>query len=296
MLFFWVRILKVCPMTLKIEEVLSKAVLSINNISDTPRLDAEIILAFVLKLSRFDLFTRKNEFMNEIDILKFEKLVKRRAASEPVAYITGEKAFFEDVFKVDSRVLIPRPETEFLVMKAIDHLKKYSEKPAVLDICTGCGCVGLSILRVVECNITLSDISTDALDVARINAKRLFPENENIQIINSDLFQNIEEKYDVITANPPYLSENDMKDFVLGSLEFEPVSAFFGGEKGIEMTLDIIRKAADLLKPGGLLMLELGYEGSVFIKDQKDMELVELVKDYNGINRVAVFSLRRLDM
>ncbi|HNW83448.1 MAG TPA: peptide chain release factor N(5)-glutamine methyltransferase [bacterium] len=277
-------------MNLKIEDVLSKAVLSINNISDTPRLDAEIILALVLRLSRFDLFTRRHEFINEIDILKFEELVKRRMNSEPVAYITGEKAFFEDVFKVDKRVLIPRPETEFLVMKAIDYLKKYKNRPSVLDICTGSGCAGLSILRVVDCDITLSDISNDALDVVKINARRLFPENESIKIINSDLFQNIEEKYDVITANPPYLSENDMKNFVKGSLEFEPVSAFYGGRLGIELTRKIIRDAKDFLKSDGLLMIELGYEGSAFIKDQKEMKLIELVKDYNGIDRVAVLS------
>ncbi|HPS30450.1 MAG TPA: peptide chain release factor N(5)-glutamine methyltransferase [bacterium] len=277
-------------MNLKIEDVLSKAVLSINNISDTPRLDAEIILALVLRLSRFDLFTRRHEFINEIDILKFEELVKRRMNSEPVAYITGEKAFFEDVFKVDKRVLIPRSETEFLVMKAIDYLKKYKNRPSVLDICTGSGCAGLSILRVVDCDITLSDISNDALDVVKINARRLFPENESIKIINSDLFQNIEEKYDVITANPPYLSENDMKNFVKGSLEFEPVSAFYGGRLGIELTRKIIRDAKDFLKSDGLLMIELGYEGSAFIKDQKEMKLIELVKDYNGIDRVAVLS------
>lgn len=277
-------------MNLKIEDVLSKAVLSINNISDTPRLDAEIILALVLRLSRFDLFTRRHEFINEIDILKFEELVKRRMNSEPVAYITGEKAFFEDVFKVDKRVLIPRPETEFLVMKAIDYLKKYKNRPSVLDICTGSGCAGLSILRVVDCDITLSDISNDALDVVKINARRLFPENESIKIINSDLFQNIEEKYDVITANPPYLSENDMKNFVKGSLEFEPVSAFYGGRLGIELTRKIIRDAKNFLKSDGLLMIELGYEGSAFIKDQKEMKLIELVKDYNGIDRVAVLS------
>jgi len=277
-------------MNLKIEDVLSKAVLSINNISDTPRLDAEIILALVLRLSRFDLFTRRHEFINEIDILKFEELVKRRMNSEPVAYITGEKAFFEDVFKVDKRVLIPRSETEFLVMKAIDYLKKYKNRPSVLDICTGSGCAGLSILRVVDCDITLSDISNDALDVVKINARRLFPENESIKIINSDLFQNIEEKYDVITANPPYLSENDMKNFVKGSLEFEPVSAFYGGRLGIELTRKIIRDAKDFLKSDGLLMIELGYEGSAFIKDQKEMRLIELVKDYNGIDRVAVLS------
>lgn len=283
-------------MKLKIDEVLSQTSVLLKNISETPELDAEIILAHVLKISRFDLLLKRKDFISDENINKFQEYIDRRHNSEPVAYITGEKSFFEDVFKVDKRVLIPRPETEFLVMKAIDHLKTYSEKPAVLDICTGCGCVGLSILRVVECNITLSDISLDALNVAKINAGELFPENDSISFVKSDLFENISGKYDVITANPPYLSEKDMKDFVLGPLEFEPVSAFFGGKKGIEMTLDIIRNAADLLKPDGLLIIELGYEGSKFIKDQSDMELVELVRDYNNIDRVAVFSLHKPDM
>lgn len=281
---------------MKIDDILSKAVLSLNSLSETPKLDAEMILSFVLKISRFDLFARRAEFIEEKDRFLFEQLIKRRQDHEPVAYITNEKAFFEDIFYVDRRVLVPRPETEFLVTETIHHLEKFHKKPSVLDICCGSGCVGLSVLRVVDCEMTLSDISDDALDVAKINAKKLFPEKNDVKIINSDLFKNIEEKYDVITANPPYLSQNDMKEFVKGPLTFEPVSALFGGFTGIEVTEKIIEQAAEYLSCNGVLIIELGFEGSRFLKNTEKLNINKIVKDYSGIDRVAVFSLRKPGM
>lgn len=279
-------------MNLKIEDILSKAASSLNNFSETPKLDAEIIMCFVLKISRFELFVKKHEFIDEKDVLFFEQLISRRKIFEPVAYITGEKPFFEDVFKIDKRVLIPRPETEFLVMEAVDHLKKYKKKPAVLDICCGCGCVGLSILRVIECSLTLSDISQNALDVAKINAEKLFPENENIKNIKSDLFENIKGKYDVITANPPYLSEKDMETFIKGSLKYEPRNALFGGKNGFEITQKIIEQSADFLNPDGILAVELGFEGFSKINTVYKLIPHKIVKDYSGIDRIAVFTFK----
>lgn len=280
-------------MTLKIEEILSQASVKIGNISETPLLDAEMILANVLKISRFDLILKRKESISIQDHTKFQNDLNRRTNFEPVAYITGEKAFFEDVFYVDRRVLIPRPETEFLVLKAIEHLKKTEKKCDVLDICCGSGCVGLSILRVMDCNLTLSDISEDALDVSRINAEKLFPEGKDIRFIKSDLFSSISEKFDVITANPPYLSKSDMEKYVTGAMAFEPAAAFYGGESGIEKTIEIIDASFDFLKPQGILILELGHEGAGYIKDLRNIKGLEIINDYSGIERVAVISPRR---
>ena len=280
-------------MTLKIEELLFQAAGSIRNVSETPELDAEIILAYVLKISRFDLLLKRNEIICDENISKYQEAVKRRVNLEPVAYITGEKAFFEDVFYVDRRVLIPRPETEFLVIRAIEHIKKTGKKCDVLDICCGSGCAGLSILRVMDCNLTLSDISEDALPVAKINAKRLFPQNNGISFIKSDLFSSISGKFDVITANPPYLSNSDMEKYVTGAMAFEPATAFYGGETGIEITLEIIKNSVDFLKPQGILILELGYEGAGYLKESAKIENLEIIKDYSGIERVAVINPRR---
>ncbi|HNW16128.1 MAG TPA: protein-(glutamine-N5) methyltransferase, release factor-specific, partial [bacterium] len=130
-------------MTLTISNLILKYSKELENISDSPRLDVEIMLSRVLNLSRFDLLMKANDSTDIVDEKRFAELLKRRMNFEPVAYIINEKPFFEDVFYVDSRVLIPRPETEFLVMEAITHLKSYEKMPAVLDICCGSGCVGL---------------------------------------------------------------------------------------------------------------------------------------------------------
>ncbi|HSW60764.1 MAG TPA: peptide chain release factor N(5)-glutamine methyltransferase [bacterium] len=281
-------------MTLTISNLIHKYSKELENISDSPRLDVEIMLSRVLNLSRFDLLMKANDSIDSVDEKRFAELFERRMNFEPVAYIINEKPFFEDVFYVDSRVLIPRPETEFLVMEALDHLKSYEKRPNVLDICCGSGCAGLSVLRVIDCDLTMSDISKDALDVTAVNVEKLFPGRENVKLVQSDMFENIREKQDVIIANPPYLSTSDMTGFVKGELIYEPVSAFFGGEDGFEFTEKLLNAAGGYLNTGGMIAVELGFEGSKFIKDvYGKIELQKIKKDYNGIDRVAIFNLCR---
>jgi release factor glutamine methyltransferase len=281
-------------MILTINHLIKDASNKLKNISDSPKLDAEILLSFVLKISRFDLLLNGHKEVDEISTNKFNALIERRMDFEPVAYITNERPFFEDVFYVDKRVLIPRPETEFLVIEAIEHLKKYETKPVVLDICCGSGCVGLSVFRVVDCDLSMSDISKDALDVAAINLEKLFGHHTGVELIQSDLFENIEKKYDVITVNPPYLSTMDMAEFAKKDLKYEPVNALFGGEKGFEITEKILDQAHGYLNPGGIIAIELGFEGSKFIKKfYQNIKFEKITKDYSNIDRVAVFSLCR---
>jgi release factor glutamine methyltransferase len=276
--------------TQTIDSVISKSSIELKNISDTPALDSDILAAHILNISKFDLLLKKKETPPEGFEIKFQKIINERKKGVPVAYLTNKKDFFEDTFFVDNRVLIPRPESEFIVTEAVSHLRKKEGEADVLDICCGSGCIGLSILRVSDCNLTLSDISKHALEVAEINRKNLFPLNNNIQIIESDLFQNIDGKFDVITANPPYLSEKDMSEFVQGSLEFEPRNALYGGKSGMEVTLKIIEQAQTYLKSDGVLIVELGYEGTQNIKTlASNIHLKKIIKDYNGITRTAVF-------
>lgn len=273
----------------KVANLLDEAEKKLKEISETPRLDAEILLAKVLGTNRFGLFTKYNEEAGDKAAELFASFLERRMKFEPVAYITNEKEFFEDTFFVDSRVLIPRPESEFIVEKAVNLLKN-SEKADVLDICCGSGCIGLSIKRATGCRLTLSDISIDAIEVAKINSARLFPGSNDISFIQSDLFSAISGKFDLITANPPYLSENDMKNFVVQELEFEPENAFFGGKTGFETTEKILYSVHNFLKSGGYFITELGFEGANFInKNYENLELTEIIKDYSGINRAAVF-------
>jgi release factor glutamine methyltransferase len=164
----------------------------------------------------------------------------------------------------------------------------------VLDICCGSGCVGLSILRVIDCKLTMSDVSERALDVAKVNLEKLFPPNLAVNLIKSDIFENITEKHDLITANPPYLSTMDMAEFAKEDLKYEPVNALFGGEKGFEITEKILDQAHGYLNPGGIIAIELGFEGSNCIKEfYQNIKLEKIIKDYSNIDRVAVFSLCR---
>ena len=229
------------PNSSKITNILSEAESKLKQTSGTPRLDAEILLAKVLDTSRFGLLTMYRGTVDAKQRQLFESFVARRMKFEPVAYITNEKEFFEDTFFVDDRVLVPRPESEFTVEEAVLALKT-TKKSKVLDICCGSGCIGFSIKRVTDCALTLSDISENALDVAKINATRLFPDKNDIVFIQSDLFENISGKFDLITANPPYLSRKDMKNFVVRELSFEPENAFYGGDEGFDITEKIIKK------------------------------------------------------
>ena len=274
---------------LKVGHLIDEAEKKLKEISETPRLDAEILLAKALGTNRFGLFTKYNEEAGEKAEKLFASFLARRMNFEPVAYITNEKEFFEDIFFVDQRVLIPRPESEFIVEKSANLLKN-SEKAEVLDICCGSGCIGLSIKRAAACRLTLADISVNALEVAKINAARLFPAFTDISFIQSDLFGNISGKFDLITANPPYLSERDMENFVVKELEFEPENAFFGGKTGFEITEKILKSVHEFLKPGGHFITELGFEGTNFIdKNYDGIELSEIIKDYSGIDRAALF-------
>ncbi len=277
------------PLKSKVGQLIDEAEKKLKGISETPRLDAEILFAKALGTNRFGLFTKYNEEAGDKAAELFASFLERRMNFEPVAYITNEKEFFEDTFFVDSRVLIPRPESEFIVEKAADLLKN-TEKADILDICCGSGCIGLSIKRAIDCRLTLSDISADAIEVAEINSNRLFPGSTEISFVQSDLFGTISGKFDLITANPPYLSEKDMGKFVVKELEFEPENAFFGGKTGFEITEKILNDVHKFLKSGGYFITELGFEGSNFInKNYNGIELKEIIEDYSGIDRAAVF-------
>lgn len=292
--FYLERVSKILKAMPKINDLLRQGCSLLQNISDSPELDSQIILSHVLKTSRFDLLTGMFNEVDGVSLKKFNELIERRMNFEPVAYIINEKPFFEDVFYVDSRVLIPRPETEFLVAEAINNLKKYEKRPAVLDICCGSGCAGLSILRVIDCYLTMSDISSDALAVSKINASKLFPQKDDVKFMRSDLFENINEKYDVIVANPPYLSKKDMAEYAKNDLRYEPDKALFGGDNGFEFTEKLLNAAGEYLNTDGIVAIELGFEGSKFIKESyNNLFFQKFIKDYSNIDRIAVFSLYR---
>lgn len=180
-------------------------------------------------------------------------LIERRERGEPLQYILGEWEFMGLPFIVDKRVLIPRQDTELLCETALERIRNHKYH-SVLDLCTGSGCVAVALHKLVRVNVTASDISSDALDVARENAKL---NDAEITFVESDMFACIHGKFDLITCNPPYLSKADMATLQT-EVSFEPTAALYGGRDGLEFYRKIAEEYEAHLKTDGTLLLEIG--------------------------------------
>ena len=181
-----------------------------------------------------------------------DDIIKQRINGRPLAYIINEKFFYGLSFYVDERVLIPRYDTEILVEEALGIINKGNETK-VLDLCCGSGCIGLSVASNSDADVILSDISDDALDVARINSGRLGL--EEVSFVKSDLFEDVSGSFDVILSNPPYVTEEEYACLDNQVRDFEPESALLGG---LDFYRRIIPAAVDHLEKGGKLLLEIG--------------------------------------
>lgn len=250
-----------------VQEILSKTIQFFKNKNfESPRLEAELLLSGALEWERIQLYLKFDQALSNAELDKARSWVKRRAAGEPLAYITGSKFFYRRNFLVNPSVLIPRPETEIAVEWVVENLRKSgAESARILDIGTGSGCIGLSVLGEIESSTgVLVDKSVDALETAKTNAERLdltpraeFVEGDFLQCAG-DL---VEDKFDVIIANPPYLSQGDtrIEAHVLG---FEPHSALFADEDGFACIRTWSCEALPLLKSGGWIVFELGLDQS----------------------------------
>ncbi|VAX20815.1 Peptide chain release factor N(5)-glutamine methyltransferase [hydrothermal vent metagenome] len=264
----------------------------------TPGLDAELLLAHALKKDRAFVLARMNETAPEEVLPVFEKLVSRRSKREPLAYITGEKEFYSRPFKVDPRVLIPRPETEG-VIDAVFEL--YDEKSVknTLDIGTGSGAIAVTIsLGRPFWRVAATDSSPSAVEVARENI--LFHKVEDrVALVESDLFDSLPEtKYDIIVFNPPYIEEQCV-DIDPEVRLYEPPEALYGGRDGLDMIRRFTGEAPLRLENGGYLVLEIGegQGGAVenIINDSEKLSLEKIARDLNGIERVVVAIKKRGD-
>ncbi len=272
--------------------------------SGTPELDARLIVCHILDLEPSQLFLRLDEELSDEVAVKLESQLRRRQSGEPVAYITGERGFYESVFKVSEATLIPRADTETLVDDAVRELRDLAgetEEIKILDLCCGTGCIGISVAKALASSfkritLTLSDLSERALEVCRANADSLITEKSiDVSIIRSDMFNDIRETaYNAILSNPPYIRSS-----VIPGLEkqvrFEPHMALDGGEDGLDFVRIIADDASRHLVPGGLLEIEIGYdqadEASLLIA-QSGYSDITVLKDLGGNDRVVkAFSL-----
>ena len=237
---------------MRLGEVLRRATSHLERTSETARLDAELLLAHALDRSRIELYTDLDRPLNEDELDRYRELVARRSRSEPVAYILGEWGFRRLTLDVDRRALIPRPETEIVVERALTHLRDL-EQPAVLDVGTGTGAIALAIAdEHPGANVTAVDVSPEALELARENAART---GLAVELLHHDLRVGLPGgPYDLVVSNPPYVEPADLGTLMPDVRDYEPHVALVG----TGTTEAIARAATDVLSPGGHLVLEVG--------------------------------------
>ncbi len=262
---------------------------------DSPRLAAEIILAYSLDVNRLDLYLQHDRPLEKKELSNFKVLIKRRIQNEPVAYITGEKGFYESDFKVGRGVLIPRPDTEILVETAINILNNSSTVDAhqkVLELGVGSGAIIVSLAKVFPDLLCFAgDISFDALAIARQNSKNIA--KDRVSFFSGSWFEAIRQDslFDLIVSNPPYIPTEDIKNLQAEIHKFEPMLALDGGRDGLDCYREIFKNAYSYLAFGGILLLEMGFdqkEGLTKIFEQyPEYESIEFIQDLAGHNRVV---------
>lgn len=264
---------------MNIKQALENAIkiLKENNI-DESILKARILLANILKQPKEYLIIHEQEELNANEIKKYKEDIQKLSNNIPIQYITNKQEFMGLEFYVDENVLIPQPDTEILVEETIKICRNAvfvdsQRNIKILDLCTGSGAIGISIAKNIEnCEMILSDISDKALEVAKFNCKNNGFENK-IKIIQSDLFENIKSKFDIIVSNPPYIKTDIIKTLDK-EVQNEPILALDGGKDGLNIYRKIINQAHKYLKNNGYLCLEIGY-------DQKE-EIIKLIQDTNN--------------
>jgi release factor glutamine methyltransferase len=248
-----------------------------------------------MNVSREGLYVRLRGELGEKEKKEIEELLQRRISGEPLQYILGQQEFWSTRFKVDPRVLIPRPETELLVEQALSMLSKISleRRPLVLDIGTGSGALAISLAREWEnIRIVASDISGQALILARENARSSGVE-EKIDFVNGDLFSPFTEKeiFDLILSNPPYIRRSEMGRLAREIKDFEPAIALDGGEDGLDYYRKIVSQTPSYLRNGGWLLVETGQGQNGKVSEMMEetglFAGMDSVRDLSGIGRVV---------
>ncbi len=256
---------------------------------ETPRLDAEVLLAHVLNTTRAGLLASLQDEVSSSKQALFSSLVSRRQLREPIAYIVGKKEFWSLDINVEKGVLIPRPETEHVVEQALILAKSRGKAPSILDLCTGSGCVAVALAEELPlARITASDVSDDAVKVAKKNLARF---GNRVRVLTGDLFSPIgSEAFDIITANPPYIPDGDENALAPEIKEYEPGLALFSGKDGLDFIRRMVKTAASHLNSGGALIFEFGFgeENDVRAIGKTAGFSVEIHKDLSGIDRVAM--------
>lgn len=252
---------------------------------DSPRLSAELILSHVLDLKRIELYTNFDKPVAKPQLDQLRELVKRAVQNEPIAYLTGKTEFYSLEFAVTRDCLIPRPETELLVERAIEFLRGRASKQLVCDLCTGCGCIAVAIAKnVADVDVLATDISDTALQVAVQNAIN-HRVTERIKFLHGDLFEPLipemdNSRFDLVLCNPPYITSSEYQRLEPNVKDYEPKAALLGGADGLDVYRRICRHIEQFLKSDAALMLEIGYG--------QGQDVARLLGQTNLFNKISV--------
>ncbi len=269
-------------------EALEWASPQLHKITDTPKLDAEVMLLHIIHKQRGHLYTWPDERLTSEQVKAFGEMVARRLLGTPIAHIVGEREFWSLPFMVNPTTLIPRPDTEILVETALNL--PMAENARVLDLGTGTGAIALSLaFEKPEWQITAVDKIIEAVALAKANRAHL--KLPQVEIVQSDWFDSVGSyDFNLIVSNPPYIDETD-EHLSQGDVRFEPQSALTAGEEGFADLYHIASCARDYLKPGGYLLLEHGYGQAIQLRDKMielGYENVATVRDFGSNDRCTL--------
>ncbi len=264
---------------------------------ESSRLDAEVLMADLLDMERIKLYVKYDYPLKSNEINEYRDRIRKRAKRLPVAYITGKKEFMSLDFKLKEGVLIPRPDTENLVEAVIEYCQENElESPQIIDVGTGSGAIAVSLAHYLKnAKVVGVDISPEALKVARLNMEE-HDLNERLSILKSDLLSEFIKReisgVDIVVSNPPYISKEEMEDLP-PEVKKEPKTALEAGEDGLDYYRKLIPQAEKVLKNGGKLFLEIGYQQAEAVKNLfgENWSEIKVKKDYSENDRIvsAVF-------
>lgn len=254
--------------------------------------DAETLFDYALGCNRTSRLLKANQVLSGEEEQRYRDCIEKREKHVPLQYITGEQEFMGLPFYVNQNVLIPRQDTECLVELVLKHIYDGVDSVRVLDMCTGSGCIGISIAKLAlkggkKAEVTCTDISPEVLQVAKKNAKL----NEvEISFAESDLFEKLSDKFHIIVSNPPYITKVEMEELMPEVREYEPEKALYGMEDGLYFYREIVKQASKFLEENGMLFFEIGCNQGDSVSrlmQQAGFHDVRVEKDLAGLDRIV---------
>ena len=263
---------------------------------DSPRLSAELLISSVLELQRIELYTQFDRIVGQQQLDRLHELVKRAGLHEPVAYLINKTEFYSMQLEITRDCLIPRPETELLVERAVEFLRTRTAGQYVCDLCTGSGCIAIAVAKnFPDARIVATDICDAALAVAARNVEK-HGLSDRIRLLCGDLFDPIVPhldtgRFDLVVCNPPYVSTAEFETLDKNVREHEPKLALLAGDEGLDVYRRIVEKVDDLLKDNAALILEIGYAQGPAVRELLEQTnifaQIKIEKDYHNNDRIV---------